>query len=140
MAVTAKIFSATPLRAFEKYIDLDSDTTKCMLCTSSYTPNQVVDAWRSSVTNEVEGTGYTAGGATITNTSVSTSDLVTKFDGDDVQWENSTITARYAVLYLSDVLSFPLLCYVDFGEDKSSINGLFKIEWHAHGIFKITVS
>ena len=46
-------------------IDLDTDTIKVMLVTSTYTPNQDTHTKRSDVTNEVSGTGYTAGGATL---------------------------------------------------------------------------
>lgn len=46
-------------------IDWLSDTIKCMLCTSSYTPNLATDIYKSSITNEITGTGYTAGGATL---------------------------------------------------------------------------
>ena len=46
-------------------IDLLSDTIKCMLCTSTYTPNLDTHKYKSDVTNEITGTGYTAGGATL---------------------------------------------------------------------------
>ena len=46
-------------------IDWLSDTIKCMLCTSTYTPNLDTHAYKSDITNEVSGTGYSAGGATI---------------------------------------------------------------------------
>jgi hypothetical protein len=43
-------------------VDLDTDTIKVMLNTSTYVADQDVHAKRSDVTNEVTGTGYTAGG------------------------------------------------------------------------------
>jgi hypothetical protein len=43
-------------------IDFDTDTFKAMLVTSSYTPNKDTHDKRDDVTNEVAGTGYTAGG------------------------------------------------------------------------------
>lgn len=46
-------------------IDLLSDTLKCMLLTSSYTPNLDTHKYKSDLTNEITGTGYTAGGATL---------------------------------------------------------------------------
>lgn len=42
-----------------------SDTIKAMVCSSSYTPDPLTHRYKSSVTNEVTGTGYTAGGATL---------------------------------------------------------------------------
>lgn len=53
------------LKVFNKEIDWDSDTIKLMLLTSSHTPNLDTHAYKSDLTNEVSGTGYTAGGATL---------------------------------------------------------------------------
>src|SRR6185436_15769925 len=47
-------------------IDLDSDTLKIALTTSSYSPNKDTHDFFDDVTNEVTGTGYSAGGATLT--------------------------------------------------------------------------
>lgn len=52
-------------KALNKEIDVDSDTIKAMLVTSSYTYS-AAHAYKSSITNEVTGTGYTAGGVTVT--------------------------------------------------------------------------
>lgn len=68
MAVTAKAYGNMPLNAIKKLIsDLNSgDTTvKCMLTTSAYTPDQDTHENKGQVTNEVSGSGYTAGGATL---------------------------------------------------------------------------
>ena len=54
-------------KALNKEIDVDTDVIKAMLVTSSYTYS-AAHAYKSSITNEVSGTGYTAGGATVTCT------------------------------------------------------------------------
>lgn len=46
-------------------IDLDTDTLKVALTTSSYSPNLDTHDFFDDVTNEVSGTGYTSGGATL---------------------------------------------------------------------------
>lgn len=143
MAVTAKMYGNALLKALNKEVDWDTDTIKVMLCTSSYTPNQDTHIYKSSVTNEVTGTGYTAGGATLSNKTINYTDSTNtiKLDADDVTWSESTITARYAVIYDAtgtDSTSV-LLGYVDFGEDKVSSAGDFKITWDSAGIFAITV-
>lgn len=51
-------------------IDWLSDTIKCMLCTSTYTPNLDTHKYKSDVTNEASGTGYSAGGATLGSASI----------------------------------------------------------------------
>lgn len=51
-------------------VDLDSDTIKCALTTSTYTPNFDTHDFFDDVTNEVSGTGYSAGGATLASVAV----------------------------------------------------------------------
>lgn len=116
-------------------IDLSADTIKVMLVTSSYTPSQTTHEYKSSVTNEVTGTGYTAGGVALTSQAVTadTTNHRGKFTADNVTWSTSTITAAGAVIYKStgtDSTS-PLIGYVDFGGNKSSSAGNFTIQWDA---------
>lgn len=123
-------------------IDLDTDTIKVALVTSAYTPNQDTHTKFSDVTNEVSGTGYTAGGATLANKAVSADNTDNEgvFDADDVSWSTSTITARGAVLYKSRggaATADELICYIDFTTDKSSTAGTFTLQWNAEGILNL---
>lgn len=129
--------------SFKKFImdgsiDLENDTIKVALVTSSYTPDIDAHDYFNDITNEVSGTGYTAGGATLANKTVTQDNTDDKgvFDADDVTWTNSTITARGAVIYKStgmDTTSH-LIAYIDFGSDKISTAGTFAIQWNASGI------
>lgn len=124
-------------------LDLDGGDLKLMLCTSSYTPNQSTHTHKSDVTNEVSGTGYTAGGVTLTGITVTSSGLVVTLDADDASWAASTITARYAVCYSNagaDDAHRPLLFYVDFGADQGSSASTFLISWNAAGILQWTMA
>jgi hypothetical protein len=112
-------------------IDFDTDTFKVMLVTSSYTPNKDTDLKRSAVTNEVSGTGYTAGGVTsaCTVTKDTANDRVT-LSFAAVNWATSTITARAAVIFKSRggaSSADELVCYVDFGGDVSSSSATFSL-------------
>lgn len=122
-------------------IDLDTDTIKVALVTSSYSPNQDTHEDMADVSNEVSGTGYTAGGATLANKAVTADNTDNEgvFDADDVTWSGSTITARGAVVYKSTgtAANDLLICYIDFGEDKVSSSGNFKIAWNAEGILNL---
>jgi len=145
MAVSAKLYGKFFTSVMNKEADLNSDTMKVMLTTSSYTPDQDAHDYKDDVTNEVTGTGYTAGGATLANCTFTYTGAtnVWKFDADDTTWSSSTITARYAVIYDSTPGSDatrPLVCYVDFGQDMSSSAGNFSIVWDSAGIFTVTVS
>lgn len=112
-------------------IDFDTDTFKMLLVTSTYTAAKS-HAKRSDVTNEVSGTGYTAGGNSCsvsvaavdnTNNDVEVSFTVTS-------WTSATITARAGVIYKSRggaSSADELVGYVDFGSDVSSTNGTFAV-------------
>lgn len=123
-------------------IDLDTDTIKVALVTSTYTPNQDTHTKFSDITNEVSGTGYTAGGATLANKAVTADNTDNEgvFDADDVTWSTSTITARGAVLYKSRggaASADELICYIDFTTDKSSTAGNFTLQWNSEGIINL---
>ena len=123
-------------------IDLDTDTIKVMLVTSSYTPDQDTHDKRDDVTNEVSGTGYSAGGSALANKAVTADNTDNEgvFDADDLTWSSSTITARGAVLYKSRggaSSADELICYIDFGSDKISSAGNFTITWDAEGIINL---
>ena len=144
MAVTAFVYPTGMFpTAFNKEVDLLTDAIKCALATSTYTPDQDTHDYFNDVTNEVVGTGYTAGGATLANdtlTYTAGSNLYT-YDADDATWSTSTITARYAVVYDSTPASDatrPLLLYQNFGGDFTSTGGTFTVAWNASGIFTIT--
>jgi hypothetical protein len=112
-------------------IDADADTFKALLVTSSYTANKGTHAKRSDVTNQVTGTGYTAGGVACActpalNTTAHT--MVLTFAA--VSWTSSTITARGMVIYKSrggaDTAD-ELVGYLDFGSNISSAGGTFSV-------------
>jgi hypothetical protein len=66
MAVTGLFYPKFIDHLAQKRMDLDSDTFKAMLVTSAYTYSSAHD-FQNDITNEVTGTGYTAGGATLTS-------------------------------------------------------------------------
>ena len=144
--MASKLYGQFLSQALNKEIDWDTDTIKVALLTNSYTPDQDAHNYLDDViTNEVTGTGYTAGGATLankTNTYTGASNVIV-LDADDVTWSTSTITARYAVIYDASPATNatrPLIGYVDFGSDQSSSNGNFTITWDATGIVRVTVA
>lgn len=103
-----------------------ADTFRVALYTSSATMDATTTAY--SVTNEVSGTNYTAGGEAITIVTAPTSTSTTAWlDFTDVTWATSTITARGALIY-NDTSSGNLAVRVlDFGSDKTSTAGNFSI-------------
>ena len=122
-------------------IDLDTDTIKVALVTSAYTPNQDTHNDFADITNEVTGTGYTAGGATLGTKTVTQDDTDNEgvFDAADVTWSTATITARGAVIYKSTgtAANDLLICYLDFVTDQSSSAADFIIAWNAEGVLNL---
>jgi hypothetical protein len=125
------IYNSAPDEMARGDIDFDTDTFNAMLVTSSYTPNKDTHDFRDDVTNEVSGTGYTAGGvaSAVTVTKDTANDKVTIQLGA-VSWASSTITARGCVYYKSRggaSSADELVCYADFGSDVSSSGGTFSV-------------
>lgn len=137
------IYNSFKQDIFSGDIDLNTDTLKVMLVSGAYTPDIDAHSFRSSVTSEVIGSGYVAGGLTLSGVSVTKDNTNDRsvFDASDSIWVNATITdARGAVLYKStgNAATDRLIEYVDFGSNKSSSAGDFKIEWGANGIITAT--
>lgn len=135
------IYNAFKKNIMNGGIDLDTNTVKVALVTSSHTPDQDADEDMADIDNQVEGTGYTAGGAELANKAVTADNTDNEgvFDADDVSWADSTITARGAIVYKSTgtPANDLLICYIDFGEDKVSSGGTFTIAWAAEGILNL---
>jgi len=120
--------------AYDSYMDdvltgniIKTDTYYVMLCTSTYAPNKGTHLKRSDVTNEVTGTGYTAGGQAIVPTfSKDTTNHKEAITFPQVTWPSSTITARYAVYYKSRgglATADELVCVDDFVSDVVTTSG-----------------
>lgn len=140
MAVTASFYGKFWLSLANKEIDFNSDTIKAMLVTSSYTFDKDAHQYKSSITNEVSGTGYSAGGATIGSPSISydaANDRMV-FDGNDIAWTTATfIGARQCIVYDSTPATDatrPLIMRVDFDQDLSPLNGTVSLAWHSIGM------
>ena len=74
----------------------------------------------------MSGTGYTAGGVTLTSTTVSTSGTTAFFDADDPTFTSASFTARGALIYNSSN-SDKAIAVLDFGGDFTVSSGTFKI-------------
>ena len=104
--------------------DFTADTFKIALYTSSATLGATHMAY--STTNEVSGTGYTAGGATLTTVAPTSSGTTAFVDFNDPSFTSATITARGALIYNSSKSNKAVAVY-DFGSDQSTTNGTFTI-------------
>jgi hypothetical protein len=101
------------------------DTFKLALYDNSAAFTAATTAY--TVTNEVSGTGYSAGGGTLTNVTPTSSGTTAFIDFDDLTFSTATITARGALIYNSSAAGNPAVCILDFGADKTSTAGDFTI-------------
>jgi hypothetical protein len=127
--------SLTYNRALELWargsIDFDTDTFKVMLTTSAYTEDKDAHDFRNDVTNEVTGTGYTAGGNTVTvSVTLDTANDRVDISLGGTTWATSTITARKGVYYKARggaSSADELVAVNDFGSDIVTSAGTFTL-------------
>ena len=79
-----------------------------------------------TTTGEISGTGYSAGGGTLTNVDPTSSGTTGFCDFDDLTFTTATITARGALIYNSTNGNRAVVV-LDFGSDKTSTAGDFTI-------------
>jgi len=100
-----------------------------------YTSSATLDATTTdySVTNEVSGTGYTAGGGTLTNVTPTTSGTTAFTDFADLTFSSATITANGALIYNTTTGggsgTTDSVVVLAFGGDKTSTAGDFTIQF-----------
>lgn len=138
MSVTPTASGKLGLSLWNGEIDISTMSLKVLL-TNGYTFDPDTHQYRSSVTGEVTGTGYTAGGKAVGNAAV-TYDAATntiKLDGDDVEWDTSTITADGAVFYIDtgSAATDPIVTFWDLGGDQVSTAGTFLLTMNAAGVY-----
>lgn len=122
-----------------RVIDFDTDTLKVSLHTSAYVPNAATQAAFNSVTNEVSGAGYTAGGSTLSGVTLTDTAGVITFDANDITWLQNAggfSNARWAVIRkdTGTAATSTLFAVIDLGGDKGNVSGDFILQFNALGI------
>ena len=131
MAITQALCTSFKVQILGGDFDFSTGTAqtfKIALYTSAATLSAATTAY--SATNEVSGTGYSAGGNTLTiNTTPTSSGTTAYLDFADTTWTTATITARGALVYLANGSTNPAVAVLDFGADKTSTAGDFTIQF-----------
>jgi len=128
MAITQAMCSSFKQQILLGEHDLDTDVLKIALYTSAATLDASTTAY--SATNEVSGTGYSAGGETLTSPAVTLDGTTAIVDFANVTWSSATITARGALIYNSTNAN-KAIAVLDFGADKTSTAGDFTVQFPA---------
>lgn len=97
--------------------DLTTDVIKIALYTANANLNADTTAY--TTTNEIVGTGYTAGGKVMTGITVNTSGYTAYVGFDNVVWTPGAFTARCALIYNSSQGN-KSVAVLDFGSDKTT--------------------
>ena len=134
MAITSAIctsFKVELLKGVHDFTATTGNTFKIALYTSDATLGAGTTAYSTSneITNS-SGTAYTAGGATLTSVTPTSSSTTALCDFSDVSYTSATFTANGALIY-NDTQSDKAVAVIAFGGDKTASNGTFKIEFPA---------
>ena len=132
MAITSAIctsFKQELLVGTHNFTATTGDTFKIALFTSSATLGASTTAYSTSneITNS-SGTAYTAGGATLTSVTPTTSGTTAFCDFADVSYTSASFTANGALIYNSSQ-SDKAVCAIAFGSDKTVTSGTFTIQF-----------
>lgn len=120
-------FKKELLEAKHNFLASGGNSFKLALYTSSATLAAATTAY--SATNETSGTGYSAGGAALTNINPASSGTTGYTDFADLTFSSSTITANGALIYNDTASGDPSVCSLAFGGDKTSTSGDFTIQF-----------
>lgn len=139
MAVTANQYPLGIAACLTGDIDLNSDTIKAAIVGSGFSFNNAHQFWSEVSTHEISGTGYTAGGATVTGVTVTVSGDIVTVTCDDVTWPSSTLTGRGVVLYkATGAAGTSRLIAVQLSDtDISSVSGDWQFSPAGTGLFTI---
>ena len=129
MAITSAIctsFKQEILVGTHNFTASTGDSFKLALYTSSATLGASTTAYTTS--NEVSGTGYTAGGAALTSVTPTTDGTTAICDFADVSFTSASFTANGCLIY-NDDQSDKAVAVIAFGGDKTVSSGTFTIQF-----------
>jgi hypothetical protein len=134
MAITSALCTSFKKELLERKHDFNATsghTFKIALYTSSASLGASTTNYTTS--NEVVGTGYTAGGIALTNIDPTSSGTTAFIDFADATWPSATITAAGAVIYNTTTDggtgTTNAVAVISFGGDKTSTNGDFVVQF-----------
>jgi hypothetical protein len=116
---------------YEGIHDLIDDTIKIALFNANADLSASTTAY--STNQEVTGTGYTAGGNTLTGATVRSSGTTAYVSFDNTTWSSASFTCRGALIYNSSKANRSV-AVLNFGSDKIVANGTLTIEFPTNDV------
>lgn len=124
MSILQTATTSFKVQLLEGVHDFLTDTFKIALYTGDASLNASTTVY--STTDEVTGTGYTAGGNALTPTTPTSSGTVAYVSFANTSWTSASFTARAALIYNSSQ-GDKSVAVLDFGSDKTVSNSTFTI-------------
>jgi hypothetical protein len=116
---------------YEGIHDLIDDTIKIALFNANADLSASTTAY--STNQEVTGTGYTAGGNTLTGATVRSNGTTAYVSFDNTTWSSASFTCRGALIYNSSKANRSV-AVLNFGSDKIVANGTLTIEFPTNDV------
>jgi hypothetical protein len=116
---------------YEGIHDLIDDTIKIALFNAN--ADLLASTTAYSTNQEVTGTGYTAGGNTLTGATVRSSGTTAYVSFDNTTWSSASFTCRGALIYNSSKANRSV-AVLNFGSDKIVANGTLTIEFPSNDV------
>lgn len=120
MALASGVVDSFKAELFRAIHDFGSDTIKMALYQSSASLGPTTTAY--TATGEASGTGYSAGGATLSTPTITSSGGISWVDFDNPSWSGASFTARGAMIYNSTKANRAVMI-LDFGFDRAFTSG-----------------
>ena len=115
---------------------MEAETHKGLLVTDTEAPNFDTHDFRNDILAECTGTGYSAGGATVTATEVTLASGTLTWDFADPSWAASTIAnamAHITYFNVGSAATDQLLLLLDFVTAVSTTAGTLTVQVNASG-------
>ena len=124
MAINTALCTSFKKELFEAVHDFTSDTFKIALYSSSASLDAATTAYSTS--NEISGTGYSAGGVTLSVVAPSIDGTMGLVDFGNPSWSNATFSTSGALIYNSSKSNKAVAVY-SFGSNQSVSSANFNI-------------
>jgi len=132
MAIAQAMCTSFKEDLFQKEQDLDTDSIKIALYTSSASLGAATTAYTTS--GEVaSGGGYTTGGVVLASPVIGTSGTTAYVDFDNPEWTSATFTTAGALIYNDTTAGDNSIAVLNFGGDFTVTAGTFRIVFPSPG-------
>jgi len=127
MAITQAMCTSFKEDLFQKEQDLDSDTIKIALFTSSASLGAATTTYTGASGEVANGNGYTTGGETLTGATIGTTGTTAHVDFNNPEWTSATFTTAGALIYNDTTAGKQAIAVLSFGGDFTVTSGTFRI-------------